>query len=726
MFQITINEKGGQPRNLDFDKGEITIGRVQGNDIVLPKGNISKRHSRIVLKDGKFIIIDMQSTNGTYVNGKKITQPQVVKASDKIYIGDFTLQLATSNGADSGPPAAKGAGRAASMAPAGEAEVDLFEDKKGGDDRNAPGLVDDNFDKEFESGADDPPPEPVKAAPSKVVAPQPKKPAKPEPEPEPEGLELDVGPDDDGDLAATSAPTPDLDGVSLEDDEGSAPKAAVVPMKGGSKKPEKTPAPSPAAAAPSRAGLSRLKPVPAKPGKKEEPSELEDLPLPKTGTARAPSSPPVTSQSLSHLHASAAVAAAAVALPPMEKAVAVRRLHQLIATELGFAQKSFGAIADLAPDADKVARRALAELRLSHHVAGQDDAIVADAVTLATDFSAIAELMEDAAVAEILIAPSGKISVERDGHLTVTDKTIDSEQEIVRLIDRLAVLGSVPTTAESPVVDARLRDGTRVLGAVPPLAFRGPTISIRKTLREAFTLDSLVETGALSDPMRRFVNACLLSYKRGILLSLGPGVGASASLNALASVALADERVVGIEASVELHKHEANLMSFEPSAGLPFDRLVRHVVSLQPDRVFAGVMAGPEAYELVAAAAGPLEGLVACYAAGSVEQAVDRLAHEIAGRAGTPEEAKRLVARAFPIVIHEQRFSDGSRRLTKIAELRVDGETVAIDDVFAFEVEGLNESGYIAGEFKATGYVPSFVEELPDRDPELKDLFTVE
>lgn len=722
MFQITINEKGGAPRNLDFDKNEITIGRVQGNDIVLPKGNISKRHSRIVLKDGKFIIIDMQSTNGTYVNGKKITQPQVVKASDKIYIGDFTLQLASGNGVESGAPQPKGQ-RAASMAPQGEVDLDVFDEKKSDEGRGAPGLVDDNFDKEFD-GVDEPAPEPVKAAPAKVVAPQSKKPAKPEPEPEPEpDLDLDVGNDDSpGGGAATPAPNLSM---NLDDDgEGSAPKAPVVPMKSPPKKQEKTPSPSPAVAQ-ARPGMSKLKPVPgaatAKPSKREED---EELPRAASPSPRMPSAPPATNQNMSAPQALSAVMAPS--LPPMERRVAVREIHRVVVEELGLAQKSWAAMAEAADDADKIARRALGDLKASHHVAGAEDAIVADVVSMATDFSAIAELMEDATVAEIVIAPSGKISVERDGHLTAIDKTLSGEHEIVRLIDRLAVLGNVPTTAESQVVDARLRDGTRVLGSVPPLAFRGPTLSIRKTLREAFTLDSLVETGALSDPMRRFLNACLLSYKRGILLSLGPGVGASASLNALASVALADERVVGIEASAELHKHEANLVSFEPSAGLPFDRLVRHVVSLQPDRVFAGVMSGPESFDLVAAAAGPLEGMVACYAAGSVEQALDRLSHDLVARVGSAEDAKRLVARAFPVIVHEQRFSDGSRRLTKISEVHLDGDAVAVDDVFVFEVEGLNESGYISGEFKATGYVPRFVEELPDRDPELKDLFTVE
>src|ERR1700761_9758741 len=91
MLAIVVNEKGGEQKRLEFDKPEVTIGRVQGNDIVLPKGNVSKRHARIVLKDGKFIIVDLKSTNGTYVNGRKITSPLVVKDSDKIYIGDFIV-----------------------------------------------------------------------------------------------------------------------------------------------------------------------------------------------------------------------------------------------------------------------------------------------------------------------------------------------------------------------------------------------------------------------------------------------------------------------------------------------------------------------------------------------------------------------------------------------------------------------------------------------------------
>src|ERR1700760_1181034 len=119
MFTILIQEKGGEQRRMVFNKPEVTIGRVQGNDIVLPKGNVSKRHARIVLKDGKFIIVDLKSTNGTYVNGRKITSPLVVKGSDKIYIGDFILsieELATA-GAPTMPPVADEAPVAAPARP---------------------------------------------------------------------------------------------------------------------------------------------------------------------------------------------------------------------------------------------------------------------------------------------------------------------------------------------------------------------------------------------------------------------------------------------------------------------------------------------------------------------------------------------------------------------------------------------------------------------------------
>ncbi|MHB1846483.1 MAG: FHA domain-containing protein, partial [Deltaproteobacteria bacterium] len=155
MIQITIAEKGGQPRRLQFDKPEVFIGRVDQNDIVLPKGNVSKQHSKLVLREGRIVVVDLKSTNGTFVNGKKIAAPQVVRADDKINIGDFVL------GVEPGRPVAKGVPSRAPTRPPPEPEPDP--DEASGEDR---GLDEDQLADaeepaaEAEAVEDEPPPEP--------------------------------------------------------------------------------------------------------------------------------------------------------------------------------------------------------------------------------------------------------------------------------------------------------------------------------------------------------------------------------------------------------------------------------------------------------------------------------------------------------------------------------------------------------------------------------------
>lgn len=171
-YTIVITEKGGKPRAEVFDQGELTIGRVQGNDIVLPKGNISKRHSRIVLRDGKFIIVDLKSTNGTYVNGKRISSPQVLKDADKVYIGDFTLTLDN--------PGADGAG-AAPAADDGDDDDLLLPEPPANDGNDA---VDDDGD--MYPGEEPPPPPPPAKSTPRVPEPRPEPRVEPKPEPRPE------------------------------------------------------------------------------------------------------------------------------------------------------------------------------------------------------------------------------------------------------------------------------------------------------------------------------------------------------------------------------------------------------------------------------------------------------------------------------------------------------------------------------------------------------------
>lgn len=734
MFQITINEKGGQAKSLDFDKNEITIGRVQGNDVVLPKGNISKRHSRIVLKDGKFIIIDMQSTNGTYVNGKKITTPQVVKSTDKIYIGDFTLQLSSINGAAVAEPPPAASSSARNRSAAKQDEGDIFAGKSGEEDEldlgggprgGAPGLIDENFDQEFEGGAE---PAPAKPAPAKATPPVAKKAAKAEPEPPPEreDLDLDLG-GADGDLAADDS---GLDLGEPPPEEPEPPKAAVVPMKSAAATPPAKPTPKGMPTARPAPAPSKLKPVspPAKTGtgkarEDRDPfAELDEPAKPSPAENVAPMAPvvPMPVQQNVAAPAQGAAVIAASAQPMLDRRGAIQALQMALINELGLRGTALSALGGLRQDAETHARRIAERMRAVGQISAHEslENLAQDAARAATDVEAIADLVSDDAVHEVVIN-HGEVLVEREGQLGSADRRVDREDEVVDLIRRLALLAGVEDAFARSLFDLRLRDGSRMVAALPPLAFRGPTLSIRKTAREAFTFEALVQHGALSESMMRFLEYCI-RYRRGVLLSVGPGVGASATLNALAALIPVDERVVSVEHGVELHPIQTNIVSFDPNGKIGLAELVHHAVAVQPDRALFGVLTGGHAYEVIEAVAGPLEGSMACYPAGSAALALESLAAvELSKKLSELDAAKRLVARAFPIIVQEQRFVDGSRRITQISELHVDGGSVSVEDVFAFEVEGVDENGLITGSFKATGYVPRFLEELHDRGLEV-------
>lgn len=669
-FSITINEKGGPQKQLEFDKAEVTIGRVQGNDVVLPKGNISKRHSRIVLKDGKFIIIDMQSTNGTYVNGKKITTPQVIKATDKIYIGDFTLQLlsrAENGEGDDADAFAEVAAEAAQKRPAG--------------------LIDDNFDKEFDNA----PEEPRK----KSVAPR--------ADSEPAGLQLELGdpePEDDGEL--------DLDG-------------------GPASAPPRRPTPAPAPVAPS----ARAKPkssaagsvAPATPAKAKS---VAPPPKAKSASSIRPDASPPEALSLTRDETALpgagvppvqgvapVVVAAAPAAPALDRREALTRLHQLLVEELDLRASLSSELASRRAEAFRLANDRAADLMPALTIEDRE-ALAEDAVLAAIELGPLAGLVGDAGVHEIAVNQLRQVFVDREGALEDAGVAFQSEAELLRAARALAVLGGHAPGSVPPLVDVRLRDGARVVAALPPLAFRGPTLSYRKSTRECFSLEDFVTNQTIDRPMITMLEHCI-RYRQGILLSVGPGVGATATLNALASLVPAEERIVTVERGVELHLSHAQVTTLDPGAG-ELGELIRHAVALQPDRAIIGLMSGSSAFDVLGALAGPLEGGIVAYSAESPEQAIDRLARvDVADRASSLAEARKLVAGAIQIVVQEERHSDGRRRITKISEVHVEGDNVALEDIFVFEAGGADENGLITGTFRATGVTPQFVVDLPEQ-----------
>ncbi|MCB9654127.1 MAG: Flp pilus assembly complex ATPase component TadA [Deltaproteobacteria bacterium] len=759
MFEIVINEKGGSSRTESFEKSEVTIGRVQGNDVILPKGNISKRHSRIVLKDGKFIIVDLKSTNGTYVNGKKITAPQVIKGSDKIYIGDFTLQLTSANGAASGVSMSgvsmSGASMSgASLGPASGAdaskgdgaprereqraglddELDLF---GGGDSgrgesgavakpaASPPGLIDDNFDQEFDAAEPAPRmPEPSRSR-GRMVELEPSARSSPD---------LELGGDEDfGDDGFGAL------GGGREIDLEPPPEPEREP------EPEPTPAPAPvklprnaASKVAQRARPSQATPPPARKSSldfslppDDDEAQDDDAPGPalipdppalagagpaSASRARAlPGSPRPLSAGASPVMASPVVAAP---LPVLGRQESIELVRRAIIDELDLASLPLSTLERYRDSATDIAQLSIQGLVASGRLAADGvSVLLEDAVASAIDLGPLASLVADDSIVEISVGADREIWVDREGQIEPAGVRFESEAEVRRLVAMLGALAGRVLDREHPLLDARLRDGSRVIASLPPLSFRGPAITLRKSARDAFTLERLVEYGTISSAMAQFLGYCL-RYRRGILLSAGPGVNASATMNALAVELPPEDRIVTIESGVELDLQPLkNVVSFELGDGVGFEQLVRHATALQADRLLVGNLSGPGVWDVLRAMAGPLEGSIAACSARTPSEALDRIVRlEMTASPDAQLYALRLLSLACPIVVQERRFADQSRRITSIGEMTLSEDLqIGVEEIFKFVPEGVDGQGIVAGSFTATGCHPRFLEELVDR-----------
>jgi Flp pilus assembly CpaF family ATPase len=250
------------------------------------------------------------------------------------------------------------------------------------------------------------------------------------------------------------------------------------------------------------------------------------------------------------------------------------------------------------------------------------------------------------------------------------------------------------------------------VATLPPISFRGPALTVRRPEKDRFDFEKLVQYAALSRPMVSFLETCI-RFRRPILLTTGPGVSPAATLNAILERLPADDRIVTVESGAELDVSTDRVVTaLEPGPDADVEALVALAGRLRADRLVVTDLRGAAA-AVFAAASGATAGAAYALAAATPEAAIARLVAEVEGAETGPAEA--TVAEGAPIIAHEARFSDGSRRVTRICEVLFEDGRLHAEDVFVFRPDGVDAKGMTTGHFAATGFVPRFVEALVGR-----------
>jgi pilus assembly protein CpaF len=332
------------------------------------------------------------------------------------------------------------------------------------------------------------------------------------------------------------------------------------------------------------------------------------------------------------------------------------------------------------------------------------------------------ELLEDDTVSEIMVVDPNTIYVERQGRIRLTPLRFTDDESCRAAIERIVTPLGRRIDESTPLVDARLKDGSRVNAIIPPLAIRGPCITIRKFARRPLRMEQLVTLGSLSSQMARFLQRCVRA-KKNMIISGGTGSGKTTLLNVLSTEIPSDERIITIEDAAELRLDQPHVVSLESKpcnlegqGGYSIRDLLKNALRMRPDRIIVGECRAGEAIDMLQAMNTGHEGSMTTTHANSAEEALKRVETlcMMAGLDLSPRTIRDQIAGSVHVVVQQTRFSDGTRRLTSITEvgeLSEDGELV-LHDIFAFHRTGTSPAGDVLGEHRTTGYVPSFLDEF--------------
>ncbi len=662
MFTVIINEKGGAERREFYDKSEVSVGRVQGNDLMLPKGNVSKHHARVLFRDSRFIVTDLKSTNGTYVNGRKIAQATPVREGDKVYIGDFVIRLEPGHVAEGAvaphPPSSplvhagtQAAPPVVAQSPRGSAPMVI-----------APAAP------QSPAGAARPAAAPPPAPPPAHPPAPPRAPSMPPP--------LAEVPRSRPQTAAlpTRPPMPSVPQVSLA--------AHVAP-----------------AAQPAAHGVPAAAPViphaaPVMPPSAKAPSA--NLGVAGVAAPMRPSMGPTMPP-----HAQRQAAGSRDTAGSAARRLALVTLIDRVSDVINLSALRSNPVADdkLAGAIDRAVREQAKAMRDEGEAPeGVDiEAVSRDALKELVALGPLAGLLEDESVNEIYCSRFDTMAIQRGSQSLYADVAFSSDESLRRVIMRLALQAGSPLLEGEGLVVRRLPRGVTMTAVVPPFSAQA-VVALRRPSRTETSLEESVRAGLLSRPMATFLEGCVTG-RANVLVVAESASAAGNLLSALMSCIPPADRTVLVQEHEVVSAPNAGAIALTVPRPSDAQAVMRAASLLGGDRLFVAPLSGGAMVAVADAVAAGSGGVVASALAPSLRQGLARVAGQLVlGRAGTTlDSAKELVLESFDIFVEVSRASDGRLRVTRIAESMGEHKATPTRDIFAFDA---------SGQFEATGTIP--------------------
>lgn len=333
----------------------------------------------------------------------------------------------------------------------------------------------------------------------------------------------------------------------------------------------------------------------------------------------------------------------------------------------------------------------------------------------------IEPLLEDPEVSEIMVNGPKQVYVERRGKLVRTDVTFLNDEHVMRIIDRIVAPLGRRVDESSPMVDARLKDGSRVNAIIRPLALNGPTVTIRKFKKDKLTIEDLIRFGSMSREMADFLAACVKA-RTNIVVAGGTGSGKTTLLNVLSSFIPEDERIITVENAAELQLRQDHVVSLESRppnvegrGEVTIRDLVINCLRMRPERIIVGECRGGETLDMLQAMNTGHDGSMTTIHANTPKDSIARIETMclMAGMDLPARAIREQIVSAVQLIVQQSRLKDGSRKVTQVTEISgMEGDVVVMQDIFVFEQTGLDEKGRIVGQLRPTGVRPKFIDKF--------------